>query len=126
MFKETPESLRLYFVFCAAYQYLPMTTAAAQGRISGLVSLPMLVNFTVAVLFIYVAIRFKRLLRNPTPILVILVATWTLSAINFALSLRTGAPTVAEVVGFTLSVLIVLYLMKSVTRLSKEVSGEKA
>ena len=126
MLKETPKSLRLYFAFVAGLSLLPIAAVIFQGRLSDLVSLTMLLNFTMAGLFAYVVIRFQRLLRNPKPIVVILVASGTLSVISFVASWQGGTPTFAQVAGLTLAVLITLYLLKSVTRLSKEVSAENA
>ena len=127
MLKETPRSLRLYFAAIAFLSLWPVVAALAHARFSSLVSFPMLVNFTVGVVFGFVAIRFDRLLPAPTRIIVMLAGTWILSAIGFALQMRDGTEKFGMLVAaFALSILIVLYLIKSVLRLSKEAHAADA
>lgn len=123
MLKETPKSLRLYFAFIAGISLLPIATAIVRGQFSDLASWSSLVDAAFAVWFVYVAIRFERLLRNPTPIKALLIVSMASAVISFLASLQSEIQTF-PVGAFILSALIFIYLMKSVTRLSKEVSAQ--
>lgn len=119
MLKETPKSLRLYFAFIAAISLLPIATAVVRGQFSALVSWDMLVNLVFGVAFATIAVRFHQLLRNPAPIKAVLIVSMISMLISFTASLRGGLHTPA-VIALILSFLIFVYLMRSVTRLSKE------
>ena len=122
MLKETPKSLRLYFALVAGMSLLPMSTAIVRGQFSDLVSWSTLLNVAFSVCFVYIVIRFERLLRNPTPIKVVLIVSMALGVISFVVSLQSGLQT-RQVGSFILAMLIFVYLMRSVTRLSNEVSS---
>lgn len=120
MLKETPKSLRLVFAFFAGFSLLSVATMVVRGQFSDLVSWSSLLNLTFGVWFAYIALRFERLLRNPTPIKVVLVANIVLSVISFADSLQKREFRTEALWGFTLVILLLVYLLESVTRLSKE------
>ena len=128
LLKETRESLRAYFVFAAVLSSHAatahrdaVTAAISSGKSSTLASVPMFVNLTFAVLFLYIALRFKKLLPKPALIKVVLAISMALAALSFAVSLRSGVQ-VSSVATLILSLLLSVYLLKSVARLSTEVA----
>lgn len=123
MLRETPKSLRLYFAFLAVLSLLPIAKAVVRGQFSDLVSWSTLVDLTLTVYLVYIVIRFEQLLRQPIIIKVWLIASMSSAAGYLAASL--GSEHQATAIGAViLSVLIFVYLMKSITRLSKEVSAQ--
>jgi hypothetical protein len=122
MLKETPRSLRLYFVFVAALSSFYAVAPLAKGAVSTAIELlAVLVNFTFGVVYALIALRFDALLRKPAPIHVVLVINLAQAIIGFASSMRQGMRQ-ADVGTFVLTLFIIIYLMRSVRRLSHEAS----
>lgn len=119
MFKETPKSLRLYFAVLAVISLLPMATTVFSGRFSDLVSWSTLVDFTATTILVHIAIRFEQLLRTPTVIKVWLIAGMGSAVSRLVISLG-GEHMLIAGGAVVLSALLFVYLMKSVTRLSRE------
>jgi hypothetical protein len=125
MLKETPRSLRQYFSLVAILSSFPLVFNVARGGYSTLLTPFALLNFASFAAFAYIVIRFYSLLPNPKFIQAVLGVggIWTL--IGFAFSLRRGVDTRAVVV-VVISLLVMVYLMKSVTRLSREATQKNA
>lgn len=124
MLKETPRSLRLYFVLVAAFSFL----SAAEPFVKGTVSTPIAwlsvgVGLAFGILYALIAIRFDALLRKPTPIQVVLIVNLVQATISFAASLLQGTALLRAILGFALSALIFVYLIRSVRRLSLEATS---
>ncbi len=119
MFKETPKSLRLYFAVLAVISLLPMATTVFSGQFSDLVSWSTLVDFTATMILVHISIRFEQLLRTPTVIKVWLIAGMGTAVSRLVISLG-GEHMLIAGGAVVLSALLFVYLMKSVTRLSRE------
>jgi hypothetical protein len=125
MLKETHRSLRQYFAFVAVISFLSAAGAIISQRWSALASWPVAVNTTFCLLFTFVAVRFHRLIARPALIRAVLATSAALSLLGFVLSLRSGIQ-VSSVATFVVSILIFVYLMRSVTRLSNESATKNA
>jgi hypothetical protein len=126
MLKETPRSLRQYFALIAIISLLPFLSAIVQGRWSLFASIPALVDLCLAGLFVYIAVRFYALLRTPTFILTVLMASAASLILSYgAHFLRTGVE-VRSVTVLGLSLLVFWYLFRSVTRLAREAAQGSA
>lgn len=97
-----------------------MSPSGAEGY-----NVPMFVNMTFTVVYLYIAFRFEKLLPKPTWIKVVLVVSMAWTAISLAISLRSGVQ-VKLVATLILSLLLFVYLLKCVARLSAEVAPIKA
>jgi small basic protein len=118
--KETPKSLRLYFGVVAAVSFYYGVAMVAQGPLSPLVAVFSALNILFGALFSYIVVKFSALLHtNPSFIKWILAANLTFSVVGFGLSLLEGIQ-FGSVVVLVLAVLIYVYLVRSVTRLSNE------
>jgi hypothetical protein len=120
MLKETPQSLRLYFGFVAAFSFYWGMMSLYRAGISPLVVLLSTASIVFGFLFAYIVIRFAELLpKRPDFIRTVLAANLALSVVGFALSLSVAVQ-LAAFFDLGLALLIYFYLVKSVTRLSAE------
>ena len=120
MLKETSKSLRLYFGFVAAISFFYAAAVVAQGDLSPLVAVFSVVNLVFGVMFTYIVVKFRVLLYSrPAFIKKVLVANLMFSVVGFALSIPEGLQ-LGPIVSLIVAVLIYLYLVKSVIRLSSE------
>lgn len=118
--KETPKSLRIYFGLVAAASFYYALAMIAPGVISPLVVVFSLVNVVFGVLFTYIVVKFAALLHTkPSFIKKVLAANLMFSVIGFALSLL-GGMQLGPVISLVIAVILYVYLVRSVTRLSSE------
>jgi hypothetical protein len=141
LLQDPSKSVRAWFVFAAALSPLPWDNAIYHGSFSAIAAVAWCLNMTIAVLFIFIALRFEKLLPKPSLIKVVLTVSMALKAISlaisfrsgvqghfhlgeaagggisFAVSLRSGVP-VSLVADLILSLAVCAYLLKRVGRLS--------
>ncbi len=143
LLQDPIKSLRFWFAFAAVLSPSPWDNAINHGSFATVASVAWWLNMIVAVLLIFIAIRFEKLLPKPTLIKVVLVVNMALKAISLAISfrsgvqghfhygdaagggislavsLRSGVP-VSSVADLILSLVVCVYLLKRVARLSTE------
>lgn len=117
MLKETPRSLAQYFGLMSIFCLLGMLVTYFNG--GGVSTFRFWYDAAWAVVYGYIALRLPGLLLHPTPIKAVLIVNALSSLVFFILSLRTGI-TIERVAILAISLLIFVYLYRSVTRLSKE------
>lgn len=129
MIKETRESLRLYFIFLSVAYFLMFAGSVAnvvlllrdkpEAHLSLLFLAKTLFTLLVCLAFVFTVAKYKSLIKEaPTKIKGILhVYFW--GSIAFAL-IYWGSGSSPNIVGGIIQVLIYVYLLKSVERLSKE------
>jgi len=120
MIEETSRSLRTYFGIVAAISIFAGYVASTQAHGSLLILTLAAANILLGVLFGYIVFKFAQLLpRKPKFIKSVLIGNFVLSLIIFLLSSVGGLPPSAFW-RFLVAVIVFVYLMKSVTRLSAE------
>ena len=123
--EETPRSLRTYFGIVSAISLFSGYVAITQARGSLVVLALAAANVILGVLFGYIVVQFTPLLtKKPGFIKGVLIVNFTLSLIIFLLSSVGGLPPSAFW-RFLVAVAVFVYLMKSVARLSKELTEEE-
>jgi hypothetical protein len=116
--KETAKSLRLYFGVIAALSFYYALKGLRQDETSRLVVAMCIVNVAFGVLFGYIAVRFSYLLQSkPGFLKTVIWANLLFAVLGFVIAIFGGLQP-AHFVGLLLAVLISVYLIRSVTRLS--------
>jgi hypothetical protein len=124
MLKETPSSLRLYFGIVSAVSLLWSVAGFMHGMGSLLVFALSLASGVFCILFGYIVVRFTALLsQNPGFIKNVLLGNLLLSIISFALVMMGGFQPSAFI-RLLVAILIYVYLVKSVVRLSAEAAQQ--
>lgn len=117
--EETPQSLRLYFGLVAGFSLFFGSVALAQAQGSAIVIGLAAANIALGLLFGYIVYAFPRLLaRQPRFLKGVLIANFALSAVIFLLSAINGA-LLHALFRVIIAVVVFVYLMKSVSRLSQ-------
>lgn len=119
MMKETSRSLRQYFALIAAITLIGVIGDLARGPLSSATVANVLTNLAQAMVLIYIAVRLPAMLPHPIFIQGVLGICGVWAVVCFVLSIGDG-PSTQSIVVFVLSMLIVIYLMRSVARLSRE------